>query len=74
MERQQAPTQSAIRHRRWRHRRRNALVPITIDVDVNLIEALKTAGLLQSDKEDDREAITAALTRAVEAFVWENTF
>ena len=65
---------NAQRVARFRDRRRSGLAVLPVEVDqVNLVEALKVAGLLDPSKEEDREAIKAALTRAVEIFVMENS-
>lgn len=66
---------AADRMRRYRARRSNGQIPITVDVDeVSLAETLIAGGFLSRSKADDRQALREAAERFLASAVAADFF
>ncbi|MGI4943363.1 MAG: hypothetical protein ACRYHQ_22830 [Janthinobacterium lividum] len=58
-----AKSTGGARSSRWRERRRNGLMPLTVNVSLEHRRALERMGLIPPGHDRDREAITWAVER-----------
>ncbi len=57
---------SAERQRRFRYRRKNDLLLVTVEVPLQLVEQLIAGGLITEESALDREALGRAIVEAAE--------
>ncbi len=57
---------SADRQRRFRYRRKNDLLLVTVEVPLQLVEQLIAGGLITEESALDREALGRAIVEAAE--------